>query len=126
LQYHDFVISNLDILSFEKLLPPIEELVEDYGIEPSVAFYLWRPVLAHKVRQYDVDLSIQLQKKKLLENLSANEKSNESTETVGSKTDSEVRDMSKEKSPITEGPSLSLQNGTTESAKIVGYTGPRS
>lgn len=121
LQYHDFVVSNLDILSFENLLPPIEEIVEDYGIEPSVAFYLWRPVLAHKVRQYDVDLSIQLQKRKLLQNLSANEKVNEPTDTVSSRSDSEVRNASKEQSPRPDDPNLSLQNGTTESANIVEY-----
>jgi len=50
-------------------------MVEDYGIEAPVAFYLWRPILAEKVRQHDVDLSIQLRKRKLLEGLAANDKS---------------------------------------------------
>lgn len=80
LQFHDFIISNLDLLSFESLLPSFEGIVKDYGIESSVAFYLWRPILAEKIKQYDVDLSIQLQKKRLLRGLAANEKSSEITE----------------------------------------------
>lgn len=80
LQFHDFIVSNLDLASFEKLLPPFEGIVKDYGIEPPVAFYLWRPILAEKIKQYDVDLSIQLQKKKLLRDLAASEQPTEATE----------------------------------------------
>jgi THO complex subunit 2 len=80
LQFHDFIVSNLDLPSFEKLLPPFERIVKEYGIEPSVAFYLWRPILAEKIRQYDVDLSIQVQKKKLLQGLAANEKPGDNPE----------------------------------------------
>jgi THO complex subunit 2 len=75
LQFHDFIVSNLDLSSFEKLFPPFEKIVKDYGIEPPVAFYLWRPILAEKIRQYDVDLSIQMQKRKLLRGLASTEKS---------------------------------------------------
>jgi THO complex subunit 2 len=126
LQYHDFLVSNLDIVSFEKLLPSFEEIVEDYGIEPSVAFYLWRPVLAHKVRQYDIDLSIQLQKKKLLQNLSSNERTNEASENSSPKSDSEVRKSSKEQSPTPEGPNMSLQNGDPDTAANAEYVYPFS
>lgn len=77
LQFHDFIVSNLDLPSFERLFPSFEKIVKDYGIEPPVAFYLWRPILAEKIRQYDVDLSIQMQKKKLLRGLAGAEKSGE-------------------------------------------------
>ena len=80
LQFHDFMISNLDLPSFEKLLPPFESMVKDYGIEAPVAFYLWRPILAEKIRQYGVDLKIQLQKEKLLRGLAATEKSSDTPE----------------------------------------------
>ena len=80
LQFHDFIVSNLDLSSFESLLPPFERIVKEYGIEPPVAFYLWRPILAEKIKQYDVDLSIQLQKKKLLQGLAANEKVDDTSE----------------------------------------------
>jgi len=126
LQYHDFLVSNLDIVSFEKLLPSFEEIVKDYGIEPSVAFYLWRPVLAHKVRQYDIDLSIQLQKKKLLRNLSSNEKTNETSETASSMSDSEMRKSPKEQSPTPDGQQLSLQNGDLEIPTTTEYVYPFS
>jgi THO complex subunit 2 len=80
LQFHDFIVSNLDLASFERLLPPFEGIVKDYGIEPPVAFYLWRPILSEKIKQHDVDLSIQLQKKKLLRDLAASEQSTEATD----------------------------------------------
>ena len=98
MQFHEFIVSNLDVLSFEKLLPPFEKMIEDYGIETPVAFYLWRPILAEKIRQHDVDLSIQLQKKKLLEGLAANDKSGiaqeDSTDSSTSVMDTEVPDVS--------------------------------
>jgi THO complex subunit 2 len=65
----------MDLMSFEALLPSFKTIVKDYGIDPSVAFYLWRPILAEKIRQYDVDLTIQEQKKKLLEGLASSDKS---------------------------------------------------
>ena len=112
----------MDIVSFEKLLPPIEQIVEDFGIEPSVAFYLWRPVLGHKVRQYDVDLSIQIQKQKLLQNLSTNERPDSSTETPGSQSDaSEMRDAS---APTRDDPEPRQQNGAIEFAEVSEYVRP--
>jgi THO complex subunit 2 len=77
LQFHDFIVSNLDLPSFERLFPPFEKIIKEYGIEPPVAFYLWRPILAEKLRQYDVDLSIQMQKRKLLRELASTEKPGE-------------------------------------------------
>jgi hypothetical protein len=62
----------MDAASLEKLLPTFEILIRDYGVEPAVAFYLWRPVLAERVRQYEVDFTIEMQKKKLLRGLAGN------------------------------------------------------
>jgi hypothetical protein len=76
-QFHEFIVSNLDLMSFERLLPPFESMVKDYGVEPPAAFYLWRPILSEKIRQYDIDLSIQMQKQKLLKGLAASERSND-------------------------------------------------
>jgi hypothetical protein len=67
-------VSNLDLASFETLLPSFENLVEFYGIDPSVAFFLWRPILAQNIKQYDADQAIQIQKQKLLKGLAASEK----------------------------------------------------
>jgi hypothetical protein len=68
-------VSNLDLASFEILLPSLETLVELYGIDPPVAFHLWRPILAHKTKQYEADEILQLQKQKLLKGLASSEKS---------------------------------------------------
>ena len=62
-------------MAFEKLLPSLETLVQVYGIDPSVAFYLWRPIMAQQIKQYDADQAMQKQKQKLLKGLAANEKS---------------------------------------------------
>jgi hypothetical protein len=64
----------LDLLSFESLLPRFGTIVNDYGVEPSVAFYLWRPILADKIRNHDVDSSFQIKKKKLLQDKVEKEK----------------------------------------------------
>lgn len=66
---------NMDAASLETLLPTFETMIRDYGVEPSVAFYLWRPILAERVKQYDVDLTIQMQKKKLLQGLAGSNSS---------------------------------------------------
>lgn len=68
-------MSNLDLVAFETLLPSFETLVELYGIDPSVAFYLWRPIMAQQIKQNDADQAIQMQKQKLLKGLAANENS---------------------------------------------------
>lgn len=74
IQFHEFIVANLDLAAFETLLPSFETLVGLYGIDPSVGFYLWRPILVHKIRQYDADQAIQMQKKKLLKGLATNDK----------------------------------------------------
>jgi hypothetical protein len=79
LQFHEFIVSNLDLASFEILLPSLETLVELYGIDPPVAFHLWRPILAHKTKQYEADEILQLQKQKLLKGLASSEKSSTPT-----------------------------------------------
>jgi THO complex subunit 2 len=95
-QFHEFIVSNLDLISFERLLPRFETMVKEYGIEPPVAFYLWRPILAEKIRQYDVDLSIQLKKQKLIKGLAASERSidvpDDRTDSFPSTFGSEVQD----------------------------------
>ena len=104
LQFHDFIVSNLDLPSFERLLPPFETIVKEYGIEPPVAFYLWRPILAEKIKRYDVDLSIQLQKKKLLQGLAANEKAGDAPEDSAEPsptTDNVMQDVSQTAPPST-------------------------
>jgi hypothetical protein len=53
-------------------------IVTDYGVDPSAAFYLWRPILAEKIKQHDIDLSLELQKQKIRKGLANSEKSNDS------------------------------------------------
>jgi hypothetical protein len=74
----------MELMSFEALLPSFKTIVKDFGIDPSVAFYLWRPILAEKIRQYDVDLTIQEQKKKLLKGLASSDKSTRQDDANGS------------------------------------------
>jgi len=58
-------------------MPSFVSIVKEFGIDPAVAFYTWRPILTEKIRQYDVDKTIELQKKKLLRDLANNDKTND-------------------------------------------------
>jgi hypothetical protein len=53
-------------------------MVNQFGIAPAAAFYIWRPILSERMRRHEVDLSIQVQKQKLLKDLA--DKANESNE----------------------------------------------
>jgi len=62
-QYLDFLRSNLDPIEFEKLLPSIEELVGDFGIDTSLAFMIGRYGLSYhmlnpKVRELAATLDV--------------------------------------------------------------------
>jgi hypothetical protein len=70
-------VSNLDLVSFEKLLPSFVCIVKEFGIDPAVAFYIWRPILTQKIKQHDVDRTIEMQKKKLLRDLANSDKTND-------------------------------------------------
>jgi len=91
-------------VSFERLLPPFDKIVIEYGVDPPTAFYLWRPILAEKIRQYDVDLSLEMQKQKILKGLANTEKSSDSrVDTINQSltTDTEMQAISQESSSTT-------------------------
>ncbi len=48
MQYADFLRLALDKVTYRDLLPPLADLLdpEKYGLEPEVAFLLYRPVLS--------------------------------------------------------------------------------
>jgi hypothetical protein len=96
LQYHEFITLNVDAASLEIMLPTFEIMVRDYGVEPSIAFYLWRPILSERIRQHDVDLTIEMQKKKLLQGLAGGIQGTESGD-VSSSMPSIVETVPKEK-----------------------------
>jgi hypothetical protein len=102
----------LDSVSFERLLPPFEMIVTDYGVDPSAAFYLWRPILAEKIKQHDIDLSLELQKQKIRKGLANSEKSNDSrneTADPSPPTDNEMQGVSQETSASTLAVSAGLE-----------------
>jgi hypothetical protein len=80
-----------------------------YGIDPSVAFHLWRPILAQKIRQYDGDQAIQAQKQKLLKGLAVNDKS-------GNFQDNEKSTVSMPKDNV-EGNTLTIDNDVLDPQK---------
>jgi hypothetical protein len=89
----------MELMSFETLLPSFRTIVKEYGIDPSVAFYLWRPILAEKIRRYDVEITIQEQKKKLLQGLAAGEKSANGQEEANSSSASTAANETTEAAP---------------------------
>lgn len=82
----------MDPVAFERQLPSFGDFVKRFSIEPSVAFHLWRPILAEKIKRYDTDFAIQKQKQKLLDGLWANENSTEEPNNKHGK-ESEMQDV---------------------------------
>jgi len=99
-------------VSFERLLPPFVKIVNDYGVDPSAAFYLWRPILAEKIRQHDIDLSLELQKQKILKGLANSEKSIDSRDEIANPSpppDNEMQGFSQESTATTVAVSAGLE-----------------
>jgi hypothetical protein len=91
-------------VSFERLLPPFEKIVTDYGVDPPAAFYLWRPILAEKIRQHDIDLTLELQKQKILKGLANSDKASDlrdETANPSTPTDHEMQGISQDTSATT-------------------------
>jgi hypothetical protein len=104
----------MELMSFETLLPSFRTIVKDYGIDPSVAFYLWRPILAEKIRYYDVEVTIREQKKKILQGLAAGEKSVNGQDDANSSPASTTANETADAAPATD----SLDEGN-ENAEII-------
>ena len=58
-QYLDLLRSNLSIKEFDSLVPQVSALIGEYGIEPSVAFWISRPSIEAAMTAYDVKLAEQ-------------------------------------------------------------------
>ena len=52
-QYLDLLRSNLSAKDFNALVPSVSSLIRDYGIEPSVAFWISRPSIAVAIIDHD-------------------------------------------------------------------------
>ena len=52
-QYVDLLHTHLNQEDFIALVPSIAELIGDFGIEPNIAFWIWRPYIAGEIVQYD-------------------------------------------------------------------------
>jgi THO complex subunit 2 len=99
LQLHEFVCAGLDPFILESSLPRFGELLKDFDLEPSVAFYIWRSILAEKIKQYDADITIQEQKRKLLKSMGESEKS----DNIGDRNSTEI-DMQTASTTVSNGP----------------------
>lgn len=52
-QYIELLRSNMSVKDFDNYVPGISELVNAFGVEPSVAFWISRPSIAAAVADYD-------------------------------------------------------------------------
>lgn len=52
-QYTDFLRSNLSVKDFNLFVPGVAELVTEFGVDPSIAFWISRPSIATAVADYD-------------------------------------------------------------------------
>ena len=52
-QYLDLLRSNLSIAEFDALVPNVARLINEFGIDPSVAFWISRPSIAAGMAEFD-------------------------------------------------------------------------
>ena len=52
-QYLDLLRTNLSIDEFRDLVPSVDELIGEFGLDPSVAFWISRPTLAADIAEHD-------------------------------------------------------------------------
>ena len=52
-QYLELLRSNMSVTEFDLLVPDIVQLIGEYGIEPSVAFWISRPSISAAMADYD-------------------------------------------------------------------------
>ena len=76
-QYIDFLRSNLSIKDFDSLVPDVARLIRDFGIEPSVAFWISRPSIAAKIKEHDSKASDQSQRSRDVSQKPATQSSDE-------------------------------------------------
>ncbi|MCJ1389074.1 THO complex subunit 2 [Xylographa bjoerkii] len=53
-QYLDLLRSRLSIKDFDALVPKVSRLIGEFGIEPSVAFWIGRPSIAAEIKEYNL------------------------------------------------------------------------
>ena len=52
-QFLDFVRSNLSTKEFDSLIPGVSRLIGDFGLEPSIAFWISRPSIVAAIVEHD-------------------------------------------------------------------------
>ena len=53
IQYADLLRSNLSISDFDFFVPGVAQLIIDFGIDPSIAFWISRPSVAANITEHD-------------------------------------------------------------------------
>ena len=55
-QYLDLLRSNLSVKEFDAFVPDVARLIADFGIDPSIAFWISRPSINAAVLEYDATI----------------------------------------------------------------------
>lgn len=63
-QYLDLLRSRLSVRDFDALVPGVAQLIGEFGIDPSVAFWISRPSIATEMKVYDAQASERAAEKK--------------------------------------------------------------
>jgi len=53
-QYTDLLRSNLSVKDFDFFVPGVAELITEFGVDPSIAFWISRPSIATALAAYDI------------------------------------------------------------------------
>lgn len=54
IQYYELLRSNLSIKDFDRFVPSVVQLISDFGIDTSIAFWISRPSIIAAMAEYDV------------------------------------------------------------------------
>jgi len=49
-QYVDFLDTNMDGERYDKMLPSVADLCEQFHMDPETAFLFYRPAFAHRIK----------------------------------------------------------------------------
>ena len=55
MQYFEYLMGVLDMSAYKSMLPPLQSLYTDFGINFNTAFFLVRPILSLSVKVREVE-----------------------------------------------------------------------
>ena len=88
-QYLDLLRSNLSVKDFNALVPNLASLITDFGVDPSLAFWISRPSIVYEIEDYDKAAAAEKKQASQVEASSPSKAENQDVEMVDKTTTGE-------------------------------------